>query len=339
MNDRPSFELKGFNWAAPDRLDVSGVFDGLGARSTGDPTLVVNGAGGAHRLPAVAGSVSGPPTDSAPWEAAFAWQEVPVAFEEASLEFEGGVRVELPQPGPRRTLLRHRIEVQLPGEEAPIDLTPTDAPAEPEAEPEAAKALEPAPTTAEGLRIQAEAIAAEEKAREAETAARQARAELARVSEDLAEEREGRSADAERFHQVLERYRSSAEAAVAAAQDAAARLGSELREANEALEAEQAARNAMESELEPLRLRVATLERSATEADGIRAQLEEAREQAQTAAAEAAGLHSALEAAEGETQAVRAELATARGALDDARADAQRLLEHLVPGNETSGDG
>src|ERR671931_1403071 len=59
----PSFELTRFAWAAPDRLDVSGVFVGLDGKPAGAPTLVVRGGDREQRLPAVEGSVSGDPAD------------------------------------------------------------------------------------------------------------------------------------------------------------------------------------------------------------------------------------------------------------------------------------
>src|SRR6478735_10701016 len=113
MRDRPSFEPKRFTWAAPDRLDLSWTFTGLADEPSGDPALVVDGAAGVHRLPAVAASVSGPPAGA--WEAAFAWLEAPQGFERAWLEFASGIRVELPQPDAKRSLRRPVIDVQLPG--------------------------------------------------------------------------------------------------------------------------------------------------------------------------------------------------------------------------------
>ena len=305
MREWPSFELKRFTWAAPDRLDLSGTFTGLADEPTGEPALVVDGAAGVHRLPAVAGSVSGPPAGM--WGAAFAWLQAPEAFERASLEFASGVRVELPQPDAKRSLRRQVIEVQVPGWEG-ADATgdePTGDGADPPADAPAAGTLS----------LQAALLAAEEKAREAETAARQAETELARARDDLATEREGRRMDAERFRKLLDGFQASASDAVAA---------------------EQAARRDTESQLEPLRERIAALETAAGDADAMRAELENAREQAREAGAEAARLRGALEAAEGQAQAARAELAASRSALDEVRADAERLLRHLVPGDEGS---
>ena len=108
MTERPSFELKRFAWAAPDRLDLSGVFFGVAHEPAGEPSLVVRGSGGEHRRPAIADSITGSLEDH--WAATFAWQEVPEAFDEAQLEFPGGLTVVLPQPG-KRALRRQVLEV------------------------------------------------------------------------------------------------------------------------------------------------------------------------------------------------------------------------------------
>src|SRR5918999_6017899 len=103
-----TFELERFVWGAPDRLELSGTFAGVGDAPAGSPVLVVRGNGDTHRLPAVPESVSGPPADGSRWLAAFAWQEAPVAFDAAVLEF-GDFTVELPEPGARRQLFRHQV--------------------------------------------------------------------------------------------------------------------------------------------------------------------------------------------------------------------------------------
>jgi len=272
MRNRPSFELKRFTWAAPDRLDLSGTFTGLDDGPAGEPALVLDGAAGVHKLAAVAGSVSGSPARD--WEAAFAWQEAPEAFERARLEFANGIRLELPQPAAKRPLRRQVIEVELPA----------GAGAEPVAE-------EPVAVT-DKLRLQAALLAAEETAREAQAAARQAATELTRAREDLASERKARADDAERFRSLLEDFQATAAEAVAA---------------------EQAARRETESQLDPLRERIASLEQAGAEAERLRG---------------------ALEAAESQSQAARAEVAASRAALNEARADAEQLLRHLIPGDE-----
>src|SRR5918999_2061009 len=103
-----TFELERFVWGAPDRLEISGTFAGVGDPPAGSPLLVVRGNGDTHRLPAVLDSVSGPPADGHRWLAAFAWLEAPVAFDAAVLEL-GDLVVELPEPGARRQLFRHQV--------------------------------------------------------------------------------------------------------------------------------------------------------------------------------------------------------------------------------------
>ena len=52
-----------------------------------------------HRLPAVPDSLDGPPADGQVWQAQFAWQEPPVAFDGAELQLGAELIVELPEPG------------------------------------------------------------------------------------------------------------------------------------------------------------------------------------------------------------------------------------------------
>jgi hypothetical protein len=81
-----TLELERFAWGGPDRLQVSGKFTGLGEVPPDAPVLVVCGPQRTHRLPALPDSLSGSREDGNPWSAEFAWQEPPVAFEEATLE-------------------------------------------------------------------------------------------------------------------------------------------------------------------------------------------------------------------------------------------------------------
>jgi hypothetical protein len=237
MTEPPSFELTRFAWATPDQLDVSGVFNGLDGEQPGAPALVVRGSNGEHRLPAV--SVSGDPADGARWTAAFAWQEVPDEVEDARLEFEGGLRVELPPPATEREPVR-----------VAVDGTPAE------------------PATAIGM--QAALLAAEEEVREWQTTARQAEAELARVSEDLATERQGRAADAERFREALEKFRASAEAAVGEEASTREALESQLAASRERIaELERGA-----AETDAVRLEA---ENARGEAENLRTLLDEVR--------------------------------------------------------------
>src|SRR5918999_4504730 len=96
QSDRELFELSRFVWGAPDQLEVAGTFVGLREPPADAPVLVVHGADGTHRLPAV---TENRPEEGQRWVAAFAWQEAPVAFETAELEFGSDCVVELPEPG------------------------------------------------------------------------------------------------------------------------------------------------------------------------------------------------------------------------------------------------
>src|SRR5918997_6959386 len=93
-----TFALERFTWAAPDRLELAGTFDGLDAAPTGAPVLVLAGPSGTYRLTAAPGDVSGAPVSGEPWFAAFVWHEAPAAFDAAMLELGDDLAVDLPAP-------------------------------------------------------------------------------------------------------------------------------------------------------------------------------------------------------------------------------------------------
>ena len=62
-----------------------------------------------HRLPAVPESFSGPPANGQVWQAQFAWQDPPVAFQGAELQLGAELIVELPEPGFKRRVARPRL--------------------------------------------------------------------------------------------------------------------------------------------------------------------------------------------------------------------------------------
>src|SRR3954453_10226421 len=103
-----TFDLERFSWDAPDSLSLSGTFAGLGEIPDGEPVLVVRAADRELRLPAVAETVSGPPEDGQRWQARFAWQEAPVAFDAVTLALGEDLTVELPEPGASRPRFRRR---------------------------------------------------------------------------------------------------------------------------------------------------------------------------------------------------------------------------------------
>lgn len=291
----PTFELKRFAWATPDRLELSGTFGGLrDAPADASPVLVVRAGERVHRLPAVPASLSGPPEDGHGWHAQFAWQVAPVAFEVAELQLGAKLTVELPAPNAKRRLTRARA----------LEVRTAEGPREIVSGPR---------TPAEAVGSQVELLAAREEVREVQVAMQRVQAELARARDDLEAERERRSVDGERFRDGLARVRESAEAALAAEQGAMTQLGIELREAQEAIEAKDAAIETLRGELE------------AAGAEQIQAE--------STARAEAERLRTQLAKFESdakETERLRAELDKTHGSIDEARSDAERLLGRLA---------
>ena len=333
---RPIFELARFAWGAPDRLELSGMFVGVPDVPADTPTLVISGVNGVHRLPVVPESVSGPPEDGRRWEAVFAWQEPPVAFEVAELQFGDDMVVELPEPGEGRTRSRRKT-LSVSNERArPRSRRKTlSLPSEPErhdemlslpSEPERHDDGPDADVAIEGdgvqlLHVQAELLGAQEALRDAQAALERTQEELRRVKHDLATERELHSSDAERFHHALATMSETAEQALTAEQRAAHQLGAETRTmleeqsaALKRLEAEAATHASAESEaraeIETLRVRVADLEPAAGEAEELRAALQTTKTQA------------------GE----------ARNLVTAARSDAERLLATLNGARDPAGD-
>ena len=319
MANPPTFELARFVWEAPDRLELSGRFTGLPYVPADDPVLVVDGVDGPHRLPVVSDSFSGPPKDDRRWNAAFAWQEAPVAFNDAKLEFGGNIVVELPGPAPSRMRSRRRtlaVTVERGQKQGDDRRQPRRAEDAPAVEPQGVQRL----------RVQADLLAAQEALRATESELQRTQEELNRAQTDLASERQLRRADTERFRQGLAELRDAAAQALNDHQSAEQRLGAELRDARGTIEAKDAALEKLGGEFDAaaathaeaeskaaaeitrLRERLARLEASRAEADQLRAELETSRRQADEA---------------------RAQLDSARGAVEAARSDAEQLLGRL----------
>ena len=329
----PVFELARFAWGAPDRLELAGRFVGLADLPADAPTLVISGANGVHRLPVVPDSVSGPPEDGGRWEAEFAWQEAPVAFDVAKLEFGDTIVVELPEPSARRTRARRqmlRVSRERWREGQPIH-------SDPERADDRSPQEEVVPANGvQQLRAQAELLATEEALRDARTNLERSQEELTRARDDLESERALRKVDGKRFRQGLAEMSAAAERALATEQSAVQELGAELREALAMIDAKDAAlgdlsamldataatQAAAESEaraeIEALRERVAALEGAGTEADQLRAELEATRTEADGA---------------------RAEVEQTRSVLDEVRSDVERLLSRLGTLRDAPGDG
>jgi hypothetical protein len=327
---RPIFELARFAWGAPDRLEVSGKFVGLPDLPADAPTLVISGADGVHRLPVVPDGPSGPLEDGRRWDAVFAWQEPPVAFEGAKLEF-ADIVVELPEPATRRTRARRQtLEVtQERAQESGTGREPerADGPAQ--------EGVAPGDGV-ERLRITAELLATQEALRESQSTLQRTQEELTRVRDDLASERDLRSADTERFHQGLAAMSDAAAEALTAEQLALQQRGVDLREALEMIEAKDAALLELRGQLEAA---AATQTKAEAESHAEIGALRERLAKLKGAGKEADRLRAKLGVTQRQVDEARAELDQTRSAMDEARSDVERLLGRLSTLRDTIGDG
>jgi len=306
----PTFELRRFAWATPDRLEVSGTFGGLrDATPDAPPVLVVQAGESVHRLQAVPDSLEGPPSEGRVWQAQFAWRHPPVAFEEAELQLGAGMVVELPAPGTKRRLARARL----------LDVR-TDPRRIAKATPEPDV---PHPAAA-SVGSQVEVLAAQEEVREIRAAMEQTQAELARAHEDLEAERTRRASDGERFHEGLASVRESAEKALAEELNATRRLEVSLREAHETIEAKDAALDTLRGELEAAQAARMQVEQ---DADTLRTQVAKLESDD---GREIERLGEELERSRARVDAARSELETTYSSIDQARSDAERLLGRLT---------
>jgi hypothetical protein len=295
---RAIFQLERFAWEAPDRLALSGTFVGLRDAPLDAPVLVVSGPERTHRLPVLLDTLSAPPEDGRLWWAEFAWQEPPVAFDVAALEFGAEVVVELPELGAKsRRSGKQVLDVRIARAEA------STARDEMSARPKGDLGW----GGTERLRLEAELLVAQEEIRELRAVEEQTQAELARTREDFENMRAGHAADAERFRERLAQGRESAEAALAAEHGALEQLDSALREAHEAIAAKDAALGELRRELE-----AALAARTRAESD--------ARKEAEAWRERIEGLENA------------------RGAAEEVCSDAERLLSRLIAVRDALGD-
>ena len=298
----PTFELKRFAWATPDRLELSGTFGGLqDAPADAAPVLAVRAGDSVHRLPAVADSLDGPPQEGRVWQATF-----DVAGRAGRVRRGGAPSRRRPRrPAPRA----EREAVALAHARAAGGRPAAGG----GAGPHRTRAREPPNDGAASVASQVEVLAAQEEVREVRVALERTEAELARARDDLQAERERRAGDSERFREGLAKVRESAEKALAVEQSASRQLGTDLREAHEAI-------TAKDTELETLQGRL--------EAAG--AALEAAETKA-LAEAESQREHLAkLESDAKETGRLRTELEQAYGSVEEARSDAERILARLT---------
>jgi hypothetical protein len=283
LHSTPTFRLESFTWSGPDRLELTGRFDGLGDAPAAAPVLVVHGREEAHRLPAVDGDGHAPPADGARWSAVFAWQQAPIPFDDAELEL-GELVVGLPAPGGRGLRSRHRI-FDVRGAVA-ADFDGDDGPPREEAAPVRG---------VERLELESELLTAQQEVHELRAALALAHEDIGRARADLAAERDGRAADAERFREALERVRVSAADAVAAEQAASEQAVQDVRSATAAeldrLRAEADGLRPAREEADALR---ADLDRASSREAELRRRLEQARASVDGARAELTQLHARL---------------------------------------------
>jgi hypothetical protein len=91
-------EIERFEWAAPDRIELVGVWSGLRGRRFIRPTLVLEGEGAPKRLLAALEHKPWTADDGEEWIAAFAWNGPVVKFESADLNVGSGIDLKLPPP-------------------------------------------------------------------------------------------------------------------------------------------------------------------------------------------------------------------------------------------------
>ena len=174
---------------------------------------------------------------------------------------------------------------------------------------------------------QVEVIAAQEEVREVRVAMALIQEELTRAREDLQAERTRRAGDGERFREGLAKVRESAEKALAVEQNAAHRLGAELREAHEAIEAKDAALETLRGQLEAAAAaRMQAEAKALEEAKALRTQLAKLKSDAK----ETERLRAELERGRARADAARAELEKTYGSVDQVRSDVERLLGRLT---------
>src|SRR5215218_5750333 len=315
-----SFELERFEWAAEDRLEVSGNWQGLTGRRLARPVLTVETDGRRRRLTALPGGQL-PRKGGEAWRASFAWPHGAVEIESAELEVGRNLVVDLPAPRrrkrgavPARTddALRSELD-ELRAQIAELRAVRAPEPAAAEAEREHAAAER------EGLREELECADAERAElrgelaglRSEHTTLQDQHAALIARSGDL----RGQLAEAIDAQEPLSEELGRLREAKAAADAEVERLERELATARGVL-AERERELAGHRDESEQRLGV---ERANT--TDVREKLASAREEAKKALAE-------------ETERIRTELSTTRAEaerlLADERAEVARLREELA---------
>jgi hypothetical protein len=327
-----SFELERFEWAADDRLEVSGRWHGLTGRKLARPVLTVEAGGRRTRLNAMPGGQL-PGAGGEAWRAAFAWPDGPADVESAELEIGRSVIVELPAPRRRKRASRSAGDEGLRAELAELREQIAELRRSRDVSPAAQAVAESAEAVAESAEAEAEAAEAQLAEAEAEPVTEappepdpELTARLEAAEAELAELRE-------RYEQLRADHDTLGDqhaALIARSGD----LRGELADVIDELDAARAALDVRDAELaghqEEAERR---LEEERARTDEVRDELAAARDEAQRA----------LEAESAETGRVRAELASAREeaerALAAERAEVASLRSELAARPEPAEDG
>src|SRR3954447_21848698 len=147
------FEIDRFEWTAPDRIEIAGVWSGVRGRRFMRPTLVLEREGEQKRMLALLDHKPWAADDGTEWMAAFAWDGPIEKFRSSELNVAPGLDLKLPSPRmrqgkPRRFKQRvvARDAVREAEEAAPSGGIVSEVPASAEAAAAQAKAApEPAP--------------------------------------------------------------------------------------------------------------------------------------------------------------------------------------------------
>jgi hypothetical protein len=202
-----TFEVERFEWAADDRLEVTGRWYGLRGHRFVRPVLMVQAGDEQRRMLAVLDHKPWAADDGEEWIAAFPWEGAPMELSAAELAVAPSLAVDLPMPpvpGHRRKAPA-ASEGPLPARRGPAKEA---APAPPTAPATPAAAPEPPAEELEALRAQ---LAGE-------------RATVRRLTASLEDAQQGLAAAraAADDHDALERER---DAALVARDEALARSG------------------------------------------------------------------------------------------------------------------
>src|SRR3954447_17319992 len=96
--DSASFKAERLTWAAPDRLELTGVWSGVRGLRFLRPTLTLRSKQGQRRLLALLEHKPWAAADGRTWVAAFPWDGPPDTFDAVELSVGSGIDVALDPP-------------------------------------------------------------------------------------------------------------------------------------------------------------------------------------------------------------------------------------------------